>query len=212
MRVEVLESSGYVEGDAGKFLNSVGATLYMSVNNFNKCSDIIFASKSQQELPEKLLKFTIAIEDRRYRVHRGYDPFSIARVILKRMLGNRGGGASTIGQQFARTVTNDREPSFRRKAREIALSMKLDKAFSKDEILTAYLRVAYLGTNVEGVDRFSQAVFNKGIEALNENELAIVASALRYPVPLMNKNAWWKKVKQRAKYAQLKAEQSKWIK
>ena len=173
---------------------------------------IITNEASYSRLPDKLILYVIAIEDRRFLVHKGFDIYSILRVFIYRLFGIRGGGASTIGQQLARTITNERERKIERKIREIILSSQLDRLFTKRALVEAYLRIAYFGPNLVGAAAFSGYFFQKELHVLTEDELCIVASTLKYPYSESSYERWNKKVKQRAYYAQKKASQKKWIK
>ena len=115
------------------------------------------------QMSDKLTGAFIAIEDRRFYEHWGVDVLGLARAFKDRLLhGRRLAGTSTLTQQLARNiylfqVRSDR--SVVRKAREILLAVRIEKVFSKDEILERYLNHVDLGRSRVGGKRF--AAFNK---------------------------------------------------
>ena len=158
------------------------------------------------------MAYVIALEDRRFFSHKGFDVYSIIRVFSFRLFGVKKGGASTIGQQLARTITNDREKKLSRKFREIILASQIERKFTKLELIGAYLNIAYFGSHLTGAIAFSKHFFKKDIYNLNDYELSIVAASLRYPCPKYPNKEWHEKINRRAEYARQKALQRNWIK
>lgn len=150
-----------------------------------------------------LERAVVALEDRRFFAHQGYDWKSIAREIVKAISLQRFGGASTIDIQLFRTVSNRYERTVRRKLREILGARVLQRKFSKIEILRSYLAIAYFGTELTGSEAASLAMFEKPCVDLDENEALTIASMLVYPKPRIATVNWHAKVRRRAEYGRL---------
>jgi penicillin-binding protein 1A len=116
-------------------------------------------------IPPVVVAAVLAAEDRDYFRHSGIDPFGIARAVV-RDLQNRGGlqGGSTITQQYVKNAFLSQERTLSRKLREAVLAVKLERARSKEEILTDYLNTIYFGRGAYGVQAASNAYFGHGIE------------------------------------------------
>lgn len=162
--------------------------------------------------PKQLILLVITIEDRRFFCHRGFDIQSIARVFFFRMIGKKNGGASTIGQQLARTITQKKKKTIVRKINEIITSRKIDLSFKKMQIINTYLSIAYVGHGIIGYEKLADTLFDKSIEDLTEYELAIAAACLKYPYRGKNCIQWRKRVERRAQYAISKLRQDNWVK
>ncbi|MFW6181868.1 MAG: transglycosylase domain-containing protein, partial [Spirochaetota bacterium] len=144
------------------------------------------------QLPKHLINALLAIEDLHFYDHRG--------IHFKRVLGAltaniRAGrieqGASTITMQLARTLFTGREKTYERKLKEMWLSLKIEKKYSKNEILTLYFNQIYLGHGAYGIQAASQFYFNKRVEDLTLAESAMLAGLPQSPnrlSPLRNPN------------------------
>ena len=149
-----------------------------------------------------LEKLVLVLEDRRFYYHPGFDLFSIFRATLRRVQKRRiTGGASTIEQQFVRTITNRREYKIARKIREIFLAILISAKYEKNLILRIYLRVAYTGKKLSGVHQASELFYNKKIQELNFTQASHIAALLKYPAPSTLSTTWQKKVTRRGNYA-----------
>ncbi|MCE2471889.1 MAG: transglycosylase domain-containing protein, partial [Anaerolineae bacterium] len=132
------------------------------------------------EIPRHCVNAIVATEDANYYRHPGVDPLGIARALW---LNLRGGeivaGGSTITQQTARLLLLDPRPgserSLRRKLREALLALKMQRRFSKDEILELYLNQVYFGNLAYGIDAAARAYFQKGAGDLSLAECALLA-------------------------------------
>jgi penicillin-binding protein 1A len=134
------------------------------------------------QIPPMLKDAFISAEDSRFYRHKGIDILSIIRAFFK----NVGAGAivqggSTITQQVTRSFLLTPEKSFRRKFREAILAYKINKAFSKDEILFLYLNQIYLGYGTYGVEAASLKYFGKSVGDLSLSECAILAGLPQAP-------------------------------
>jgi penicillin-binding protein 1A len=134
------------------------------------------------EMPPWLPMAVLATEDRRFYTHFGIDPQGLARAALANFRAGRVvQGGSTITQQLAKNVflTNDR--SFKRKVQEMLLAFRLERAFTKDEILTIYLNRVYLGAGTYGVEAAARRYFGKSAREVNAHEASIIAGLLKAP-------------------------------
>ena len=91
-------------------------------------------------------------------------------------------GGSTITQQYVKNYFLTADRTLSRKAREILISLKIDKQQSKDQILENYLNTIYYGRGAYGIQTASKAYFNKDVSKLTPAESAFLASVIRGPV------------------------------
>lgn len=140
---------------------------------------IATVNKIKNGRPEHLPEAIIEIEDKRFFHHLGVDFYSIIRALVKNTTTNRLEGASTIVQQLIRNITNERQIKFKRKIKEIILASLVDKVFSKDEILMAYL-ATYRFKNCIGIFTLCQCD-QYDVNNLSVNESAQIAARFKYP-------------------------------
>jgi len=127
-------------------------------------------------------KATIAIEDRRFFEHDGVDVEGIARAAVENI--QAGGiveGGSTITQQLVRNLYISREQTVQRKLKEACLATKLDRAWSKERILTEYLNQSFYGNRAYGIEAASQTYFSKPAKELSLSESALLAGLPQAP-------------------------------
>ena len=117
------------------------------------------------QLPPQLKEAFLSAEDKNFYSHPGVDVFGILRAGLNdiRNSDKRPQGASTITQQVARNFLLSSELKFSRKIREMVLAMRIDNAFSKDQILELYLNEIFLGENSYGVAAAATNYFGKSL-------------------------------------------------
>ena len=134
------------------------------------------------DLPNHLINAVLAIEDRKFFNHFGIDFFSIIRAVIKNIKSARyAEGASTITQQLAKLYFLSSKKTLKRKFTEILLAIKLERYFSKEEILELYLNKAYFGSGNYGINSAAQDYFSKKINQLNIHEAALLAGLLKAP-------------------------------
>ncbi|HXG75089.1 MAG TPA: transglycosylase domain-containing protein [Gaiellaceae bacterium] len=127
-------------------------------------------------------KATIAIEDRRFFEHGGLDVEGIARAALTNLRESRiVEGGSTITQQLVRNLYISRERTVQRKLTEACLATKLDRAWSKHRILTAYLNGVFYGNQAYGIEAAAQTYFSKPASRLTIAESALLAGLTKAP-------------------------------
>ncbi|MHB2020502.1 MAG: transglycosylase domain-containing protein [Candidatus Xenobia bacterium] len=133
-------------------------------------------------IPDNLKHAVIAIEDRRFYEHSGVDPKGVMRAVADELQGNgERQGASTITMQLTRAIFLTPEHSMERKIREMLLALKIEKRFTKDEILEMYLNQIYLGSGAYGVQAAAKTYFNKSVQDLNLDECAVIAGLPQRP-------------------------------
>lgn len=134
------------------------------------------------EMPRTLLNAFVAAEDSRFYKHRGIDFISIVRAFFKNLeAGTIVQGGSTITQQVTKSFLLTPERSYKRKFKEAILAYRIDKAFSKEDILYLYLNQIYLGHGAYGVEAASENYFGKSAKDLNLAECAMLAGLPQAP-------------------------------
>jgi penicillin-binding protein 1A len=134
------------------------------------------------KMPEMLKKAFVAAEDSRFYKHQGIDLLSIFRAFYKNIeAGTIVQGGSTITQQVTKSFLLTPERSYARKIKEAILAYRIDKKFSKDEILYLYLNQIYLGHGAYGVEAASENYFGKSAQELNLAECAMLAGLPQAP-------------------------------
>ncbi len=135
-----------------------------------------------ERIPEQLQHAFIAAEDSRFYKHHGVDFFSIARAFFKNLkAGTIVQGGSTITQQVTKSFLLTPERSYERKIKEAILACRIEKAFSKEDILYLYLNQIYLGHGAYGVQAASENYFGKSVDELNLAECAMLAGLPQAP-------------------------------
>ncbi len=134
------------------------------------------------ELPPYVPAAFVAIEDRRFYHHFGFDPVGMARVIVVDLQKRRyAQGASTITQQLARNLFLSPDQNIRRKVQELILAVWLETKFSKKDILALYLNRVYFGAGAYGIEAASQRYFNVPASKLTVGEAALLAGLMKGP-------------------------------
>lgn len=134
------------------------------------------------EVPDDLVHALISREDARFFEHGGVDFRGLARAMV-RNLKDRDftQGASTLTMQLARNTFEMRAKSLHRKALEIALTIRIEGRYSKDEILTSYLNRIYFGSGAYGIEQAAETYFGKSTRDLHPGECAMIAGIIRGP-------------------------------
>ncbi|MDA3839754.1 MAG: PBP1A family penicillin-binding protein [Patescibacteria group bacterium] len=134
------------------------------------------------QIPQHLKDATVAVEDKNFYKHFGFEPLAIIRAtIINIRYGEIRQGASTITQQLARTVLLNNEVTYSRKIKEIISAIKIESLFTKDEILEMYLNNIPYGSNAYGVAAASEIYFNKKVQDLSLMESAYLAALPKAP-------------------------------
>lgn len=135
-----------------------------------------------KELPPHVAKAVMAVEDRRFYSHLGFDPIGLVRgVVVNPLLGKRATGGSTLTQQLAKNLFLSPDRNVKRKVQELMLSFWLEATYSKDQILEAYLNRVYFGAGAYGIEAAARTYFGKSARRLNIRESALLAGLLKAP-------------------------------
>ncbi|HVL36489.1 MAG TPA: penicillin-binding protein 1B [Burkholderiales bacterium] len=136
------------------------------------------------QVPPHFVQALLAIEDRQFYSHRGFDPRAIARALMS-LASERVQGGSTITQQLVKNFFLTPERTLRRKATELAMAVLLELHYGKDEILETYLNEIYLGQDrdraIHGVGLAAQHYFGKDVQHLTLAESALIVGMIRGP-------------------------------
>ena len=134
------------------------------------------------ELPKYVPGAVVAIEDERFYEHKGFDLKGIMRALFNNLFaGEITGGGSTLTQQLAKNALLSPEQTYKRKAEELFLAVKIEKVYKKDEILQMYLNQVYFGSGAWGIGNASKRYFNKPITDVTVSEAALLAGLLQSP-------------------------------
>ena len=141
---------------------------------------------SLKDLPPLLTRTLILTEDRRFYSHRGFDPIGILRALVTDLRsGEVVQGGSTLTQQLAKNFFLSEERSFRRKVKEAAMAVLIERRYSKDEILENYLNEIYFGQNglqgIYGVWEASEFYFARPPQELSVGDIALLIGLIRAP-------------------------------
>lgn len=135
-----------------------------------------------QDIPESLQQAVVAVEDRKFYNHWGFDMEGIFRASLVNLqYGQVKEGASTITQQLVKNLFLSQEQTMGRKAEEFVLAMDMELNYSKDEILELYLNTIYFGSGYYGIKEASQGYFGKEPAMLALPEAAMLAGIPNAP-------------------------------
>ncbi len=134
------------------------------------------------KMPKILIQAFIAAEDSRFFAHRGVDYLGIIRAFFKNIeAGTIVQGGSTITQQVVKPFLPASGRSYKRKLKEALLAYRIEKTFTKEDILYLYLNQIYLGYGAYGVEAAAENYFGKSAKDMNLAECAILAGLPKAP-------------------------------
>lgn len=134
------------------------------------------------EVPDNLIKATLATEDRRFFDHFGIDVIGTFRALIANVQASDVvQGGSSLTQQLAKNLFLSSERSFTRKLKEAFIAMWLEARLTKKEILKLYLDRSYMGGGTFGVEAASQFYFGKSVREINLAEAALLAGLFKAP-------------------------------
>lgn len=137
------------------------------------------------QVPDAVRNAVLAAEDRDFYTNPGFSLTGYGRAALGLVTGNSSaGGGSTITQQYVKNAVVGNERTLTRKAKELVMSAKMAREWTKDEILEAYLNTIYFGRNAYGIAAASKAYFGKEVGELNVEEGAVLAASIQRPSAL----------------------------
>lgn len=133
------------------------------------------------KIPQTMKDAMVAIEDKRFYEHEGVDWTRTLGAVTALGSGSGSFGGSTITQQLIKNLTGDNQVSINRKVKEIFRAQNLEKKYTKDEILEAYLNVVNYGAGTKGVEAAANLYFNKSISKCDIAECAAIAGITQNP-------------------------------
>jgi penicillin-binding protein 1A len=144
--------------------------------------DVVGDALHLADLPKYLPDAAVSIEDRRFWVHGGLDPWGMLRALIVNLRAGRVvQGGSTITQQVAKTLFLSNARTLRRKVQEVLLTLWLERHFSKRDILEIWLNRVYLGAGAWGVDAAAHIYFGVSARKLTVWQAAVIAGLPRAP-------------------------------
>ncbi|PKM72493.1 MAG: hypothetical protein CVU91_08880 [Firmicutes bacterium HGW-Firmicutes-16] len=135
-----------------------------------------------QNIPAYMSKATVAIEDKRYYEHHGVDWYRTTGAFVNMFLSMKNDfGGSTITQQLIKNLTKEDDITVQRKILEIFRGLKLEKMYTKDQIMEWYLNVSFFGENCNGVGTAARTYFDKDVWDLDLAECACIIGITNNP-------------------------------
>jgi len=172
------------EFDEGRFLTGRYAVKFLDQNGneIGKRGILHNDAVPLEDIPDVMIKATLATEDRRFFEHWGIDVIGTLRALATNLQANEVvQGGSSITQQVAKNLFLSNERSFQRKIKEAFLAMLLESRFSKRQILKLYFDRAYMGGGAFGVEAAAQYYFGKSVRQVNMAEAALLAGLFKAP-------------------------------
>lgn len=134
-----------------------------------------------EEIPDYVKQAAISIEDKNFYKHSGFSVWAMFRTAVTNVVFRRSAGGSTLTQQFIKNAVLTPEKTFSRKIKELVMAYRLEKKFSKDDILQMYLNEIPYGSNAYGVEAASQKYFGKSVKEISLAEAAVLAAIVQTP-------------------------------
>ncbi len=137
---------------------------------------------SPDSVPEHLEHAFVALEDKRFYTHKGYDIVRMGGALINNVkAGAIREGGSTITQQLVKNTHLNSERTVERKLKELAIARKLEKEYDKSEIMAMYLAAIYFGNGAYGAKSAARAYFDKDYSELTLAECATLAGIVKNP-------------------------------
>ncbi len=134
------------------------------------------------KIPKNMRNAVIAIEDKRFYSHHGFDARRLGKAVLVNLSRGRAvQGGSTITQQLAKNAFLSNEKTLLRKVKEALITLEIEKKYEKDEILEKYLNEIYFGSGSYGIKEASRAIFDKDVSDINLAEVSLLAGVPNRP-------------------------------
>jgi penicillin-binding protein 1A len=170
------ESLHNIEPSLKTKVYSFDGTLLQEFYNENR------ALTPYDKIPKHMIDMLLAVEDREFFDHWGVNIGRIGKALFIDIVNwRRAQGASTITQQLARMLFLHRRKTWERKIKEALTAVKLERTYSKQELLQMYLNQYYFGLGAYGISAAARAFFNKSVEELTINDCALLVGLLKAP-------------------------------
>ncbi|GAA5344293.1 transglycosylase domain-containing protein [Planifilum fimeticola] len=135
-----------------------------------------------KRVPTHLVQAVVAMEDQRFYHHSGIDYVGTLRALIHNLsAGKTVQGGSTITQQLAKNVFLTHDRTYKRKIKEMLLAKKIEREYSKNEIMEMYLNNIYFGEGAWGIKRAAEIYFGKEVDRLTLGESALLAGMIKAP-------------------------------
>jgi len=182
----------YFRKDLPNLRDVSGDTIGGSIRYYDKTGEVLLwedydaikrVPVESEQISDNLREATVALEDRNFYDHSGFNVRGISRAAWNNAFGGDIQGGSTITQQLVKLTTPGfaNEQTVSRKIREVIIAVELERSYTKDEILTGYLNSAPYGTIEYGVEVASRTYFNKSAADVTIAEAAFLASIPKSP-------------------------------
>jgi penicillin-binding protein 1A len=149
---------------------------------FASFGDVYGEAIDLKKVPSYLPAAVVAVEDRRFYHHHGVDPRGLLRALYEDVrAGHFVQGGSTITQQVAKNLFLTPERTVSRKIREALLALKLERTYTKDQILSLYMNRVYFGSGIYGFEAASERYFGRPAKDLTVFQAAVLAGQLKAP-------------------------------
>ncbi|WP_459501569.1 transglycosylase domain-containing protein [Bacillus sp. C1] len=136
----------------------------------------------RKDIPDSMIQAVVAVEDKEFFSHHGIDYSGIISALLKNITaGKVVAGGSTITQQLAKNVFLTQERTFSRKFKEYFLTKKIERTYTKDEIIEMYMNQIYFGEGAWGVKKAAKTYFDKEVKNVTIAEAATIAGLIKAP-------------------------------
>jgi membrane peptidoglycan carboxypeptidase len=172
------------EPDANAFARSEATIVYW---NDGETELYRFSAENRElvrridDIPLHVRQAVLAAEDRTFYEHSGFDPIGIGRAVVNNLTGGTGGG-STVTQQYVKNFYLTPEQTLTRKMKELFISIKVDRRYSKDQILLDYLNTIWWGRgSIHGIQTAAKSYFGKPVQELTLEEGAGLAALIQSP-------------------------------
>jgi penicillin-binding protein 1A len=132
-------------------------------------------------VPQYFAEALVATEDHRFYADPGVDPLALGRVVFNWVMGRKDQGGSTIDQQLAKNLFTSGRSGLTRDIEQVVMAVKLNKTFSRSEILRLYAEIAYYGHGYYGLEAASCGYFGRHPARLTLVQAAMLAGAVNAP-------------------------------
>ena len=164
----------------------------------SKVSNSKIEGVSLNQIPKEVIEAFVSIEDQLFYKHSGINYFGITRALMQNLFkGKIVAGGSTITQQLSKNVFLTEERTYTRKFKELIFTKKIERKYSKDEIMERYLNQIYFGEGAWGIQRAAHVYFGKDVSELTLNESATLAGLVKAPSNLSPYKSMEKAVERR---------------
>ncbi|MFO0882465.1 MAG: transglycosylase domain-containing protein [Candidatus Saccharimonadales bacterium] len=164
------------QGASTTYYDRTGQTLLWASSGDVECYPVKF-----DQISPYLRDAVIASEDKDFYKHGGFSAQGLLRAGVNNLQGGSTQGGSTITQQFVKNSLLTQDRTFSRKIKELILSIELERSYSKDEILNAYLNEIPFGATYDGAEAAARGYFNKSAKDLTLDEAALLTAIIPAP-------------------------------